>query len=68
MEISKIGAELLKFFWEIDVILLCIIFGVIQYVDINIYVEFIFMIALLAYTGWALYYLVKNKGKWVVKS
>ena len=40
MEISKIGTELLKFLWEIDVILLCIIFGVIQRFDINPYFEF----------------------------
>ncbi len=64
MEISKIGTELLKFLWEIDVILLCIIFGAIQRIDMNPYFEFALMIALIAYTGWALYYLVRNKGKY----
>jgi len=40
MEISKIGTELLKFLWEIDVILLCIIFGAVQWIDMNPYFGF----------------------------
>ena len=64
MEISKIGAELLKFFWEIDVILLFIIFGSIQQIDMNPYFEFASMIALIAYTECGLYYWIRNKGKY----
>ncbi len=37
---GRIYAELLKFLWEIDVIILCIVFGVIQRLDINSYFEF----------------------------